>query len=236
LSFDLIALGTVESRTAPSAYAVETDVARLITGPVKELGLGEQFPWLDDVASIADPIAVVDSCPAGVTASLHDGRLSVLEVPSLVVSIHIDGVLRGAIFDPSTKFYVGWEQRLHWSGPKWSVEAEWVGPELAPGSVVGVPLTYDRSGKDLLLAGEQPFIVDGDGRTRMNSIKRPPLVPKTFNGTTPAALARQIEECSTDESAALAGQELREARVRWVTAPLEFPPTAAYCNISFAVP
>jgi hypothetical protein len=236
MSFDLIALATIESRTTASAYAVETETARRIQQPVKELGLDALFPWVDSAAATGDPIMVVESCPVGVSASLDAWRLTVSLVPSLVVGIHIDTVLHGTASDKFTNFYVGWEQRSHWGGPEPSDQGEWVGSQFAPGSVVGLPLTYDRSGEKLLLAGEQPFVIDGDGRIRMNSISCLPLVPRAFNGTTPANLKQQLEGCSADESAGLAGHEMREARLSSVSTPLQFPPTAAYCNISFVEP
>lgn len=233
MSFDVIALATVESRTVPRSYAIESDLIRRVRQPVKDLGLAAQFPWLDAASASADDIVVVDSCPVGLSASDDNWRLDISELPSLVVNVHIDMVLSGAISDASTRFYVGWEQRLRWRGPKASGEGEWMGTQLAPGSAIGVPLTYDRSEKNLLLAGEQPFVVDDDGQVRMNSITCPPLVPKTFNGTTLADLAEQIDECSKDNSAVLAGAEVRDARVNAVSAPFRFPATASYCLLSY---
>jgi hypothetical protein len=138
MSFDVIALATVESRTTGSTYAVETESARRIQQPVRDLRMEQRFPWLDSAASAAGPVTLVDSCPDGTSASVDGWRLNVIEVPSLMVGIRIDAVLWGAVPEASTNFHVGWEQRHYWNGPKPFDQGEWVGTQLAPGSRRGL--------------------------------------------------------------------------------------------------
>lgn len=235
-SIDMVLVGSVLERSVvSSSYVVETHAVEGMQEAIDSLAVAEEFPWLGSVLSEehADSLfQVVASCPDGLLKENDQWRIFADVVPSLAVSLKPELVWLGEVNEDAVlTFHVSWEQRQYWSGPKLRAGA-WQGTQLAPGTHVGVALTYDAA-MNLVLATHPPFGLDADGRVRAPATECTPRLTQELDGLSVEELRAKLALCSTDEGAVQMGEVLRQERIRLVSAPWHSPATAAFCAVGY---
>jgi hypothetical protein len=191
-----------------------------------------KLPWFDAVLNnrVDGQYHLVDSCPDGLSASNDAWSLTIREFPVLAVGLEIRHAIKEGMEGDDLEFFIGKNQLQIITGPSLSGASVEQGGELAPGTVLGVPLTRSGDHGSLVLGFQVPFEVEQNGEIAVQQSCYPKM-PRELNGLTTGLLSAKVKECGAHAVAVAAGESLKEERLRRISAPKQLPHFAAYCSL-----